>query len=971
MKKLIIGIISILALSFAGQEIAKISTQNLYPENRDATYARGDYLIILANSALSNYLINPTENPYFGDNFVEYKRTQGFDVDVISLNEMELTTSNEIRTFLQGYYSEHPMLEYVLLVGDVNGNFVIPTFFIHSINEDEEDVTDYPYTYFDDENLLSPHYFIGRWSVRNFGDLINIKLRTIEYTKMTNITEVGEADYLNRALLVAGNYKNNDGIPVPPETWPVTPVWTSYWLMDRLDDYGYTQIDTAFFHADYQVEDNPLIINAWNDGVGIINYRGWGNSHGWHYPHFHIDNINELHNSWKLPIVMSFVCNTGDFGADISPQTGPSKCFGEELITMGTPASPKGAVAVVAPSDLDTDTRFNNVMCGVMWDNILDESITELAPALHSGKQSLINEFGNLEVNGTNVTNFYHHIYGVLGDPSLPIRLHEPNEISVDYISNDLHNSFIFVEVFDGVESNPIVGAVGALMLDGELIGKALTNIFGDLLIDFDGIPDGSILDLYINSPQFYQKHMTFNYIEDNGEQCGEGDVFLDFDVSPTLSTGENYISSNENISISLEIFNHYPEVHEITVSIIDFMDVMTNYNSYPQTISIDALSSNLTSTIFEGTLDGFAIGSRVYFGVQFDLEGDQVGGNVLEFVVGPIETTDPTSPSDYGYIAFDNTDVNYLEAPTYDWIELNPANGGQGTDIGLVDDSHTQIEFGFDFTYYGQSYNTATVCSNGWLAFEPSSIDYFWNFSIPFPIGPSAMVAPYMDDLDDNGGTEPFEVFAWNDVENGRFVIQWDNVSNGEDDEYCPNCIKETFEVIFYDPAIHQTETGDGEILFQYQEIHDIDANGNFSTIGIESPNQSTGLQYLFNEQLAPGASPLTDGLAIKFTTDPAELQASIDDSLFPTEFGIIESYPNPFNPSTVISYQLMVNSEVRLDIYNLAGQLVETLVDNKHQFNGYHEVNWNASEYPSGIYFARLSTPTINSIQKMTLIK
>ena len=102
---------------------------------------------------------------------------------------------------------------------------------------------------------------------------------------------------------------------------------------------------------------------------------------------------------------------------------------------------------------------------------------------------------------------------------------------------------------------------------------------------------------------------------------------------------------------------------------------------------------------------------------------------------------------------------------------------------------------------------------------YETSNIAHFWYFSIPNPMGPSAMVAPFMDDLDDNGGTVPFNVYAYN-TEDGRFIVEWDEVLNGEDDQNCPDCINETFQMILYDTQNSPTTTGDSEILFQYKEV-------------------------------------------------------------------------------------------------------------------------------------------------------
>ena len=227
MKQFILIIYLFITILSAG-EIQKISLsmKSFSEKNSDIEYRRGSYLIILADSYLSSYLTGS-----FGGSFIDFKASQGFDVDIMSLDEENLETSDNLRDWIENYYTSHPLLEYVLLVGDVNGTYTIPSFFIQSINEPELDVTDYPYTYFDSNDILSPAFFIGRWSVRSPNDLINIKIRTMQYVILENLSDFS---YLNNALLVAGNYKQtSDGAEVPPETWPVTPVWTSLWLMEE------------------------------------------------------------------------------------------------------------------------------------------------------------------------------------------------------------------------------------------------------------------------------------------------------------------------------------------------------------------------------------------------------------------------------------------------------------------------------------------------------------------------------------------------------------------------------------------------------------------------------------------------------------------------------------------------------------------------------------------------------------------
>ena len=102
-----------------------------------------------------------------------------------------------------------------------------------------------------------------------------------------------------------------------------------------------------------------------------------------------------------------------------------------------------------------------------------------------------------------------------------------------------------------------------------------------------------------------------------------------------------------------------------------------------------------------------------------------------------------------------------------------------------------------------------------------------------------------------------------------------------------------------------------------------------------------------------------------------------SLDENLtIPTQFALHQNYPNPFNPSTQISFDVPEGSElVRLNIYNILGKKVSTLLNNVMS-PGKHKIEWNAKDnegnpVASGIYFYELSSSSFTARKKMLLIR
>ena len=93
------------------------------------------------------------------------------------------------------------------------------------------------------------------------------------------------------------------------------------------------------------------------------------------------------------------------------------------------------------------------------------------------------------------------------------------------------------------------------------------------------------------------------------------------------------------------------------------------------------------------------------------------------------------------------------------------------------------------------------------------------------------------------------------------------------------------------------------------------------------------------------------------------------------PTQFVLYQNYPNPFNPMTLISFQLPATSFVNIEVYNLHGQKVRTLLNNRKPA-GFHVVrfdgrNKNGKKLSSGIYFYRIKTDHFVQSRKLTILR
>ena len=358
-----------------------------------------------------------------------------------------------------------------------------------------------------------------------------------------------------------------------------------------------------------------------------------------------------------------------------------------------------------------------------------------------------------------------------------------------------------------------------------------------------------SYFPLSVTAPEIvYQNHQV---LDPNGK-LDPGDQS---EVSITLRNMGGL--TGENLQAVISCQNSY----------ISFVQSISQYGTLApgQSTAGDNFEVNVSPLIVPGT--------TVHFNLNITGDNGFHCTTSLDLVVGTVDTDDPMGPDEYGYYALDNTDTEYSGYPTYDWIEIDPTFGGSGTMIPLTDygnegDDSEALQLPFTFRYYGQDFNDIAVCSNGWLAMgaDMAYYTYFRNWYIPSTLGPYSLVAPFWDDLY-LMSSPPGKVYKYYDTNEHIFIIEWSRTKN-----YAPGNPLETFQVVLYDSEYYPTLTGDGEILFQYFDVTDLQgqySDNHYATVGIKSNDNLDGLQYVYWNHYSNGAAVLEDGRAIKFSTN------------------------------------------------------------------------------------------------------
>ena len=450
------------------------------------------------------------------------------------------------------------------------------------------------------------------------------------------------------------------------------------------------------------------------------------------------------------------------------------------------------------------------------------------------------------------------------------------------YLTAKNYGSEDAVNVFGVIssQSSSVTIETSTVTFGDMLSGDSLTGTEPFVITLEEGLQDGADLGMTV----------TF---QDNDENSFNGILEIPVAGNSLQATAVDVLGSADDVltpGLSSQIKIQLENTGTTNASSISgtitcaspFIQILDNEGSWT-TVMSGGSSYNNTDYFELEALEETIPGAIAHLIVSVETSDGYISNTIVELQIGEPTVNDPMGPDSYGYYIYDNEDIGYVLAPTYNWVEIDDREGGPGSHLNsLSDNGNNQddvetINIPFTFRFYGQEYDEISICSNGWIAMGQTPMESFRNYEIPGVGGPSAMIAVFWDDLKlSNGG----RVYTWHDQIEKKFYIEWSGVRTYQ------NNSTETFQAVLLDPSYYITPTGDGEILLQYKDFNNTSygsyswdqIHGNYCSVGIEDHTMTRGLQYTFDDTYHQTSMELGDEKALLITTRGSDIRLDGD---------------------------------------------------------------------------------------------
>ena len=485
----------------------------------DYTPQRGGYLIVSAYSCTTR-----------AKELAEWKHRKGYNVQIISTSDYGGNpTYGTIKNAIQSIYNNSdPALEYVAIIGDMNGSYGYKV----ATGNHSSGITDHPYSLLEGSDY-EPDVVVSRMSVRDINDLNTVMAKTLTYEKDPYMSD---PLYYKRGLAVGGDYGST------------SPRFMATWVRLTMLDHGYYQADTVISNTSNSYYTNR-ITSIISNGVSLVTYRGWGGSSGWSYPYWNTGHIGQLTNGWKIGIMFTIVCGTGNFGV--------TECFAEAWLRAGSPTTPKGGVGAFGPVHGWTHTLWNNSMVMGITSALLEKDIYHLGAILIAGKRHQYNSFPH--ISGSRGWDWYYHTYNSLGDPELSVRTDTPKAMTATYNSTiPVGTNYLDVHI-DAAGGGVLAGAYVCLVkgegANEEVFTGGWTDENGNITLEFNTTTADS---MHVTiSYRDYIPHQGVCLVETQETMVAFNDMVIDDDNNGNSNgNSDGNINPTETVELEVELKN-------------------------------------------------------------------------------------------------------------------------------------------------------------------------------------------------------------------------------------------------------------------------------------------------------------------------------------------------------------------------------------------------------------------------------
>ncbi len=882
--------------------------------------------------------------------YIEWKREKGFTVYV-----EEVATGTNVTSLVSSQFSSHNDILYVQIVGDWNdisgttigGTATDPTLGCLVGGDNYPDL------------------IVGRFSASNAGQVTTQVNKTIGYEKTP---EIG-GDWYSKGLGIGSEQGAGNG-----DDGEADYVHIDVIKDDKLLPFTYTEVAEA-----YQYPSMALVSGPVNDGLTIINYCGHGSTTSWVTSGFNNSAVNNLSNGDKLPFIISVACVNGNFQS--------AECFAEAWLHK----SGGGAVGMLAST---INMSWAPPMRG--QDYINDLLIGGYDYSAHAGQNGITTDvqkttYGAVCFNGSILMVVEDYSSGlnemqhwtIFGDASLQVRTDTPQELTLSNTAVLMGIDFTTTITAGG---SPIEGAIVALSQDDEVF-YGISDSNGDVAITHELA--AGICTMVVSG------FNTETLYDDNVAVIPPGGPYLLFSSFETHDDNNNIPEYNEaitldvyvenvgtdnatNIAITLSTTNDYITITDAdeTVALIEDGEIVSLIDAFAFDVANDipdqhSATFDLEMVANEGTwTDQFYI---TFNAPSLEAGSIGVADSGGDGILDPGETATLLFPILNAGNAISEDIIAELTTSSPDIITIISGTFNMtGLGIGEDDIASFDIEVANDATLGSNANFELTINSSGYTS--SSSYSLFIGLIMEnFETGDFSL-------FDWQMGSSGWEIDDTNAYE-GAYCAKSTTISHNQTASLSVTMdVEPDGEISFYRKV--SSESSYDYLRFYINNIVQEQWSGNLAwaqeTYYVQA---GTDIEFKWTYQKDGSVSNGSDCGWIDEIIFPASGSGTdIDD--FSTEDMITElsgNYPNPFNPTTNIKFNLKNDSKVSLVIYNIRGQKVRTLVNDNLQA-GSHSIVWDGRDesgksVSSGVYFNGFDASSMNgdytSIKKMILLK